>query len=182
MATFTAETGVAADMLTSAWGQNAGMYAGTPAAAVAEKVAGEWLVDILRLPRQSSVGFVTGATIVTVNQASKAQIDAAVAAAAGAFPAWSRTTPGARSAMLAKLADQLEAEAEAFAKLESQNCGKPPARALADELPPIIDCFRFFAGAARCLPGSAAGEYMTGFTSMVRRDPVGVVASIAKTA
>ena len=73
--------------------------------------------------------------------------------------AWSRTTPAERSALLLKLADRIEAEAEAFAKLESQNCGKPPARALADELPAIIDCFRFFAGAARCLPGSAAGEY-----------------------
>ena len=121
----------------------------------------------------------TGETIVTVNEASKAQVDAAVAAAATAFPAWSRTTPAERSARLLKLADRIEAEAEAFAKLESQNCGKPPARALADEMPAIIDCFRFFAGAARCLPGSAAGEYMSGYTSMVRRDPVGVVAAIA---
>jgi aminobutyraldehyde dehydrogenase len=121
----------------------------------------------------------TGETITTVGEASKAQIDAAVAAAAAAFPAWSRTTPAERSAMLSKLADRIEAEAEGFASLESQNCGKPPARALEDELPAIIDCFRFFAGAARCLPGSAAGEYLQGFTSMVRRDPIGVVASIA---
>jgi aminobutyraldehyde dehydrogenase len=102
-----------------------------------------------------------------------------VSAAAAAFPAWSRTTPAARSAMVLQLADRIEAEAEAFARLESRNCGKPPARALEDELPPIIDCFRFFAGAARCLPASAAGEYLAGFTSMVRRDPIGVVASIA---
>lgn len=121
----------------------------------------------------------TGETIVTVGEASKAQIDAAVGAAAAAFPAWSRTTPAERSAMLSKLADRIEAEAEAFARLESNNCGKPPARALEDELPAIIDCFRFFAGAARCLPGSAAGEYLGGLTSMVRRDPVGVVAGVA---
>jgi aminobutyraldehyde dehydrogenase len=121
----------------------------------------------------------TGATIATINEASPEQIDAAVTAAAAAFPAWSRTTPAARSAMLLQLADRIEAEAEAFARLESKNCGKPPARALEDELPPIIDCFRFFAGAARCLPASAAGEYLAGFTSMVRRDPIGVVASIA---
>ena len=100
----------------------------------------------------------TGETIVTINEASKAQVDAAVAAAATAFPAWSRTTPAERSARLLKLADRIEAEAEAFAKLESRNCGKPPARALADEMPAIIDCFRFFAGAARCVPGSAAGR------------------------
>ncbi len=62
---------------------------------------------------------------------------------------------------------------------KSTNCGKPPARALEDELPAIIDCYRFFAGAARCLPGVAAGEYLKGYTSMIRRDPIGVVASIA---
>ena len=121
----------------------------------------------------------TGATIATINEASAEQIDAAVTAAAAAFPVWSRTTPAARSALLLQLADRIEAEAEAFARLESRNCGKPPARALEDELPPIIDCFRFFAGAARCLPASVAGEYLAGFTSMVRRDPIGVVASIA---
>jgi aminobutyraldehyde dehydrogenase len=121
----------------------------------------------------------TAETIATINEASADQIDAAVGAAAAAFPAWSRTTPAERSAMLLKLADRVEAEAEAFARLESKNCGKPPARALEDELPPIVDCFRFFAGAARCLPANAAGEYLAGFTSMVRRDPIGVVASIA---
>ena len=121
----------------------------------------------------------TGETIATVNEASPAQIDAAVEAAADALPAWSRTTPAERSLMLLKLADRIEAEALAFANLESKNCGKPPRRALEDELPPIVDCYRFFAGAARCLPGSAAGEYLKGLTSMVRRDPVGVVASIA---
>jgi aminobutyraldehyde dehydrogenase len=121
----------------------------------------------------------TAAPLATINEASIEQLDAAVTAAAAAFPAWSRTPPAQRSAMLLQLADRIEAEAEAFARLESRNCGKPPARALEDELPPIIDCFRFFAGAARCLPASAAGEYLAGFTSMVRRDPIGVVASIA---
>ncbi|HEX5079839.1 MAG TPA: aldehyde dehydrogenase family protein, partial [Geminicoccaceae bacterium] len=119
----------------------------------------------------------TAETIATVNEASAGQIDAAVSAAAAAFPAWSRTTPAERSGMLLRLADRIEAEAEAFARLESRNCGKPPARALEDELPAIVDCFRFFAGAACCLPASAAGEYLAGFTSMVRRDPIGVVAS-----
>jgi aminobutyraldehyde dehydrogenase len=75
----------------------------------------------------------TGEVVVTLNEASKVQIDLAVAAAASAFGAWSRTTPAERSALLLKLAERIEAEAEAFARLESQNCGKPPARALADE-------------------------------------------------
>jgi aminobutyraldehyde dehydrogenase len=137
-----------------------------------ELVAGEGEAEAIVNPA-------TGETIATIDEASTAQVDAAVAAAAEAFPAWSRTTPAERSLMLLKLADRIEAEAEAFARLESQNCGKPPARALEDELPAIVDCYRFFAGAARCLPGSAAGEYLKGLTSMVRRDPVGVVASIA---
>jgi acyl-CoA reductase-like NAD-dependent aldehyde dehydrogenase len=76
----------------------------------------------------------TGETIAPINSASSEQVDAAVAAAAAAFPAWSRTTPAERALMLLRLADRIEAEAEAFARLESQNCGKPPARALADEL------------------------------------------------
>ena len=84
-----------------------------------------------------------------------------------------------RAGLLLKLADRIEADAEAFVALESQNCGKPLARVREDELPAIVDCFRFFAGAARCMTGSAAGEYVAGFTSMIRRDPVGVVGSIA---
>jgi aminobutyraldehyde dehydrogenase len=120
-----------------------------------------------------------GGTILSLNEASEAQIDAAVNAAAEAFGPWSKTTPAERSLLLLKLADRIEEEAKEFAGLESQNCGKPPARVLEDELPAIIDCYRFFAGAARCLPASAAGEYLKGFTSMIRRDPVGVVVSIA---
>jgi len=81
--------------------------------------------------------------------------------------------------MLLRLADRIQAEADEFARLESANCGKPYARVIADEIPAIVDCFRFFAGAARCQNGSAAGEYLPGYTSMVRRDPVGVVGAIA---
>ena len=121
----------------------------------------------------------TGALIAKIPSASKNQIDAAVAAASKAFVTWGRTTPGERSGLLLKLADRIEAEAEVFARLESQNCGKPYIRVLEDEIPAVVDCFRFFAGAARCMSGSAAGEYLPGFTSMIRRDPVGVVASIA---
>ena len=121
----------------------------------------------------------TGEAIVEVPEASADQVEAAVGAAAKAFATWSRTTPGERAGLLLKLADRIEAEADAFAALEALNCGKPKHLVLADEIPAIVDCLRFFAGAARCLPGSAAGEYLPGYTSMIRRDPVGVVASVA---
>lgn len=121
----------------------------------------------------------TGEVIRTVAEASAAQLEAAVAAADAAFPAWAALPPGERAGFLLRLADRIEAEAEAFGELESRNCGKPLDRAIDDEVPAVVDCFRFFAGAARALPGSAAGEYMAGHTSMVRRDPLGVVGSIA---
>ncbi|HEX6011572.1 MAG TPA: gamma-aminobutyraldehyde dehydrogenase, partial [Geminicoccaceae bacterium] len=121
----------------------------------------------------------TGERIAMVAEASLSQVEEAVAAADAAFPRWARTTPQERSLMLLKVADAVERQAEAFAGLESRNTGKPPAKALGDELPAIVDCFRFFAGAARCVPAPAAGEYLPGLTSMVRRDPVGVVAQVA---
>src|ERR1700731_2316136 len=121
----------------------------------------------------------TGKPIVQVAEASRSQVDAAVAAAEGAFDAWSRTTPKDRAALLLKLADRIEGDAAAFAELEARNTGKPLAAALNDEIPAIADVFRFFAGAARTQHGALAAEYLPGFTSMVRRDPVGVVASIA---
>jgi aminobutyraldehyde dehydrogenase len=80
---------------------------------------------------------------------------------------------------LLKLADAIDAEAEAFATVEALNCGKPRIRMLEDEMPAVADCFRFFAGAARTMHGPVAGEYLAGFTSMIRRDPIGVIGSIA---
>ena len=121
----------------------------------------------------------TGETIVEVSEASSEQINRAVEAASAAFSKWSATPPRDRAAMLLRLAERIEENAEEFARLESRNCGKPYKLALEDEIPAVADCFRFFAGAARCLSGSAANEYLPGFTSMIRRDPVGVVASIA---
>lgn len=121
----------------------------------------------------------TGETIVAIPEASPEQINRAVAAASAAFNSWSETTPADRAGMLLQLADHIEKNTEALARLESLNCGKPYLLALEDEMPAVADCFRFFAGAARCLGGNAANEYLAGFTSMVRRDPVGVVASIA---
>ncbi|MGE8502781.1 MAG: gamma-aminobutyraldehyde dehydrogenase [Pseudomonas sp.] len=120
-----------------------------------------------------------GSALMEIPEASITQVDAAVLAADAAFEDWSQTTPGQRSALLLALADAIDANAEQLARLESQNCGKPYNAALNDELPAVADVFRFFAGAARCLQGSAAGEYLPGHTSMIRRDPVGVVASIA---
>lgn len=121
----------------------------------------------------------TGETILKLPEAGQAQIDRAVAAARRAFATWSRTTPAQRSNLLLKIADRIEAEAEDFARLESLNTGKPINAALNDEIPAIVDCYRFFAGAARNMHGALAGEYMEGHTSMIRRDPIGVVASIA---
>jgi aminobutyraldehyde dehydrogenase len=112
-------------------------------------------------------------------EASLQQVDAAVNAAEKAFASWSTTTPGERSALLLKLADAIERDAEAFAALEALNCGKPRIRVLKDEIPAITDCLRFFAGAVRTMHGAAAGEYIAGHTSMIRRDPIGVVGSIA---
>ena len=121
----------------------------------------------------------TGETIMMLPEASMEQIDRAVNAAEHAFQSWSRTTPAERSNYLLKIADRIEAEAEEFVKLESLNCGKPINAVRDDEIPAIVDCYRFFAGAVRCMQGSIAGEYMAGHTSMIRRDPIGVVGSIA---
>jgi aminobutyraldehyde dehydrogenase len=121
----------------------------------------------------------TGAEICQINEASLAQIESAVSAAAAAFKTYKKTTPRDRATMLLKLADAIEANAETFADLESQNCGKPYLAALNDEMPAVADVFRFFAGAVRNMTGSLAGEYLPGHTSMIRRDPLGVVASIA---
>jgi aminobutyraldehyde dehydrogenase len=121
----------------------------------------------------------SGERIAAVAEASPAQVDRAVMAAHRAFDAWSETTPMERSRLLLKLADTIESRAEAFARVESLNCGKPYARALGDEIPAIADCFRYFAGAVRCIGGTVANEYLAGHTSMIRRDPVGVVGSIA---
>ncbi|MEN0579476.1 aminobutyraldehyde dehydrogenase [Phytobacter palmae] len=121
----------------------------------------------------------TGEVLLEIAEASPAQVDAAVKAADEAFKTWGQTTPKARAECLLQLAQVIEDNAETFAMLESLNCGKPLHCVLSDEIPAVADVFRFFAGAARCLNGLAAGEYLEGHTSMIRRDPIGVVASIA---
>ncbi|MFS2197092.1 gamma-aminobutyraldehyde dehydrogenase [Pseudomonas sp. Pseusp3] len=121
----------------------------------------------------------TGEVIIEIPEADASQVNAAIDAAEAAFEGWSRLSPKDRSAALLKIADLIDLHAEELARLESLNCGKPYPAVLNDELPAVADVFRFFAGAARCLNGSAAGEYLPGYTSMIRRDPIGVIASIA---
>jgi 1-pyrroline dehydrogenase len=120
----------------------------------------------------------TGETIAEVPQGTQADVDRAVEAAKRAWPEWRDTTPQERAEMLLKLADAIDAHADDLARVESQNVGKPLAYAR-DEMPVCSDNLRFFAGAARCLEGRATGEYMRGYTSMLRREPIGVVGQIA---
>ncbi|OIQ24472.1 MAG: gamma-aminobutyraldehyde dehydrogenase [Alphaproteobacteria bacterium MedPE-SWcel] len=121
----------------------------------------------------------TGEVILQMPEASPEQIDSAVAAAREAFPAWSLTTPGERSAILLAIADAVDANLEELAQLEALNCGKPINEVRNEEVPGVSDCFRFFAGAVRNMNAPVAGEYLAGHTSMIRRDAIGVVASIA---
>ncbi|MEG3619080.1 gamma-aminobutyraldehyde dehydrogenase [Magnetovibrio sp. PR-2] len=120
-----------------------------------------------------------GEEIALINSASAAQVDEAVGAAEAAFSSWGAKPPAERSVLLTRIADEIDSRAEELAKLESLNTGKPYQRMLEDEIPAISDCFRFYASACRVMTGSAAGEYFEGMTSMIRRDPVGVVAQIA---
>jgi 1-pyrroline dehydrogenase len=129
---------------------------------------------------QEIVNPATGKVIAHVPKGTEEDVNRAVAAARKAFDeGWSDTTPRERSEAMLKLADSIESHADELARLESENVGKPLAAMKSEEIPPTVDCFRFFAGAARLLEGRAAGEYMHGFTSMIRREPIGVVGSIA---
>jgi betaine-aldehyde dehydrogenase len=105
-------------------------------------------------------------------------VDRACRAAERAFEKWRETTPSERSLALIRIADAIENQAEELVRIECENTGKPVQLTLEEEIPPMVDQIRFFAGAARCLEGKSAGEYMTGFTSMIRREPVGVCAQV----
>jgi betaine-aldehyde dehydrogenase len=120
----------------------------------------------------------TQETIAHAPLSSAADVERAVAAARRAFPGWSTTTPGERSLALLRLADAIDEHAEELTELEADNAGKPIAAFRDDEIPFIVDNLRFFAGAARDLEGRAAGEYTSGYTSMVRREPIGVIGQI----
>jgi betaine-aldehyde dehydrogenase len=120
----------------------------------------------------------TGQAVASAPVSGEADVDAAYAAASRAFETWGETTPGERQQALLKFAEAIEQRADEFVRLEGENTGKPHALTASEEVPPMLDQLRFFAGAARVLEGRAAGEYLTGHTSWVRREPIGVVGQV----
>jgi 1-pyrroline dehydrogenase len=140
-------------------------------------VGGEW-VDAVEGGTMEVVNPATGETIAEVPRGTQADVDRAVEAAKKALPEWLETTPGERAEALLKLADAIDEHTDELAELESKNVGKPLSYAK-DELPVCSDNIRFFAGAARVLEGKSAGEYMRGYTSFLRREPIGIVGGIA---
>jgi len=140
-------------------------------------IGGKW-VDAAGGETMEVLNPATGETIAEVPASTADDADRAVQAAKEALPEWLETTPGERAEMLLKLADVIEENADELAELESRNVGKP-LPVSRDEPPVSVDNIRFFAGAARVLEGRSAGEYMRGYTSMLRREPIGIVAGIA---
>jgi 1-pyrroline dehydrogenase len=139
-------------------------------------VGGDW-VDSASGETMDVINPATGEVVASVPSCSAEDVDRAVAAAADALPDWLEKTPKDRSELLHALADVLTENAEELAQLESLNVGKP-LMASRDEMPFSADNIRFFAGAARQLEGKSAGEYIAGYTSMIRREPLGIVAGI----
>ena len=121
---------------------------------------------------------VTAMVVATAPVSSAADVDRAYAAAAAAFEVWGDTTPSERQQALLKFADAVERRADEFVHLEAENTGKPYALTASEELPPMVDEIRFFAGAARVLEGRSAGEYLKGHTSWIRREPIGVIGQV----
>jgi betaine-aldehyde dehydrogenase len=121
----------------------------------------------------------TGEVIAEAAASTGQDVDRAVAAARASFPAWAAATPRDRARALLRLADAVDRHGEELARLEAVNAGKPISAVLRDEIPFVSDALRFFAGAARNLEGKAAAEYVEGLTSIIRREPVGVVGQIA---
>jgi 1-pyrroline dehydrogenase len=139
-------------------------------------VGGEW-VDAVEGATMDVLNPATGEKIAEVPRGTQADVDRAVEAAKKALPEWLDSTPGERMEVLLKLADLLEENGDELERLESLNTGKPMA-VVREETPVSADNLRFFAGAARLLEGKSAGEYMKGYTSMVRREPLGIVGGI----
>jgi betaine-aldehyde dehydrogenase len=140
-------------------------------------IGGQW-TDTSFDKRAELVDPSTGEVFATAPVSGETEVDAAVQSAAAAFEKWRDTTPSERSLALIRIADAIEARADEFVKAESQNTGKPIGLTRSEEIPPMVDQIRFFAGAARMLHGLSAGEYMSGFTSMIRREPIGVCAAV----
>ncbi|MBA2516388.1 MAG: gamma-aminobutyraldehyde dehydrogenase [Solirubrobacterales bacterium] len=141
-------------------------------------VNGEWVAPADGAT-EAVVNPATGEDLARAPLSSAADVDAAVHAAREAFPGWSTTTPGERAHAILKFADALEARGDEFAELESLNAGKPIQAFKDDEIPAMVDHLRFFAGASRVLEGKSAGEYLEGYTSIIRREPIGVIGQIA---
>ena len=120
----------------------------------------------------------TAQPFATAPKSNAADIDQAMKAASAAFVDWRDSTPSERQKALLKIADAIESRADEFVAIESENCGKPVGLTASEEVPPMVDQIRFFAGAARNLEGKSAGEYMKGMTSFIRREPVGVCAQV----
>jgi len=120
----------------------------------------------------------TGQAFATAPNSNAADIDKAMKAASDAFPIWRDSTPSERQRALLKIADAIEARGQEFVDIESENCGKPKGLTTSEEMPPMVDQIRFFAGAARNLEGRSAGEYMKGMTSFIPREPIGVCAQV----
>ncbi|HST96913.1 MAG TPA: gamma-aminobutyraldehyde dehydrogenase [Geodermatophilus sp.] len=135
-------------------------------------------VDATDGRRADLVDPATGEVFASAPVSSAEDVDRAYTAAARAFPGWRDATPSERSLALYRLADAIEAHGEELVALESRNTGKPLGLTASEEIPPMVDQIRFFAGAARNLEGKAAAEYMAGHTSWVRREPVGVVGQV----
>jgi 1-pyrroline dehydrogenase len=140
-------------------------------------VGGEW-VDAAEGGTREVINPATGETIAEVPEGTQADVDRAVEAAKEAWAEWRESTPQERSELLLKLAEIIDEHGEELAEIESRNVGKPIAVAR-DEMPVSADNIRFFAGAARLLEGRSTGEYMKGYTSMIRREPIGVVGQVA---
>jgi betaine-aldehyde dehydrogenase len=140
-------------------------------------VAGEY-VDGRTETTTDIVNPATGSVVATAPVSSQADVDAAYGAAQTAFADWGRTTPSERQQALLKIADAIEAHADELIALESENTGKIQSLTASEEIPPMVDQLRFFAGAARVLEGKAAGEYLKGHTSWIRREPIGVVGQV----
>jgi betaine-aldehyde dehydrogenase len=120
----------------------------------------------------------TGETFATAPASREADVEAAFRAAEKAFETWRDSTPSERQLALLRLADAIEERAEELVRAESENTGKPFGLTMEEEIPMMLDQIRFFAGAARVLEGKSAGEYLEGYTSFIRREPVGVIGQV----
>ena len=136
-------------------------------------------VDAKDGPTSDVINPSTGEVYATAPVSGQADVDGAYEAAEAAFEGWRDSTPSQRSLALLKMADAVEARAEELIAAEVENCGKPIGLTRSEEIPPMVDQIRFFAAAARMLDGRAAAEYMSGMTSFVRREPIGVIGQVA---